>query len=76
MRTLSSMPAEKKKRIAQVCGTCTHIDVGTFFLKRGLQETLDIFAPLAHRLGVWSIKEELEDRAFAVLEPAGYAAVK
>ena len=47
-----------------------------FFLKRGLQETLDIFAPLAHRLGVWSIKEELEDRAFAVLEPAGYAAVK
>ncbi|MGN2391926.1 RelA/SpoT family protein [Pelomicrobium sp. G1] len=36
------------------------------------RETLDIFAPLANRLGVWQLKWELEDRAFSLLEPALY----
>ncbi len=35
--------------------------------------TLEILAPLAHRLGVSVIKRELEDRAFAVLHPAEHA---
>jgi GTP pyrophosphokinase len=33
---------------------------------------LDIFAPLANRLGVWQLKWELEDLAFRVLEPETY----
>ncbi len=36
------------------------------------QETLDIFAPLAHRLGIWKIKFEMEDLAFRHLHPNEY----
>src|SRR5690606_8760484 len=35
-------------------------------------ETLYIFAPIAHRLGIWRIKWELEDRSFKFLEPEAY----
>jgi len=36
------------------------------------QETLDIYAPLANRLGVWQLKWELEDLSFRYLEPELY----
>ena len=36
------------------------------------EETLYIFAPIAHRLGIWRVKWELEDRAFKYLEPDVY----
>lgn len=52
MRTLSYMPEEKRRRIAQ--------------------QTLDIFAPLANRLGIWQIKWELEDLSFRYVEPEKY----
>jgi GTP pyrophosphokinase len=40
--------------------------------KRIAKETLDIFAPLASRLGIWQIKWELEDLGFRHLNPEKY----
>src|SRR6185295_6019136 len=36
------------------------------------RETLDIYAPLANRLGVWQLKWEMEDLSLRLLEPALY----
>jgi len=52
MRTLSYLPSDKGKKIAQ--------------------ETLDIYAPLAHRLGMAKVKAELEDLALRSLNPEDY----
>ncbi|HKQ30664.1 MAG TPA: GTP diphosphokinase [Burkholderiales bacterium] len=40
--------------------------------RRIARETMDVFAPLANRLGIWQLKWELEDLAFRYLEPATY----
>ena len=55
MRTLDSMPENRKVAIAQ--------------------ETLDIFAPLAHRLGMWELKWLLEDLAFQHIDPEEYRTI-
>ena len=39
------------------------------------RETLDVYAPLAHRLGMQDIRQQLEDLAFAALEPRRYAEI-
>ena len=43
---------------------------------RKAQETLEIYAPLAHRLGIQSVKWELEDLSFAVLHPKLYVEIE
>ena len=40
--------------------------------QRIARETMDIFAPLANRLGIWQMKWELEDLSFRYLEPEAY----
>lgn len=44
--------------------------------KKIARETLDIFAPLANRLGMWRFKWELEDLSFKYLEPEAYRQIQ
>ena len=44
--------------------------------KKVAQETLQIFAPLAHRLGIWQVKWQLEDLAFKYVHPEAYSDIK
>lgn len=43
--------------------------------RRNARETLDIFAPLANRLGIWQLKWQLEDLSFRYLDPEHYREV-
>jgi GTP pyrophosphokinase len=42
---------------------------------QGAREVLDLFAPLANRLGIWQLKWELEDLSLRALEPAAYKSI-
>ncbi len=53
--------------------TLSHLSTEKQQLKA--QETLDVYAPLAHRLGMYQIKDELEDLAFLNLYPKQYAEI-
>ena len=44
--------------------------------KRIAQETMDIYVPIAHKLGMWSMKGQLEDLAFKYIYPKEYQEIK
>ncbi len=50
-----------------------HTEAKQLYIAR---ETLDIYAPIANRLGIYWIKKELEDLSFAILEPEKYRTIE
>lgn len=52
-----------------------HAEQGLAYPEAQAREALELLAPLANRLGVWGLKWELEDQAFAILQPQTYASV-
>lgn len=44
--------------------------------KKAALETMNIYAPIAHRLGIRSVKEELEDLSFRYLDPYAYSEIE
>ena len=63
-------------RLASRLQTLRHFAQTKLPLPSGLAaESLQVFAPLANRLGIWEIKWELEDLAFRFLEPDTYRSV-
>jgi len=45
-------------------------------IQRIAQETVDVYIPLCHLMGIGKVRRELEDRCLACLEPASYAVLK
>ncbi len=63
-------------RLASRLQTLRHFAATKLPVPPGLaQESLNVFAPLANRLGIWQVKWALEDLAFRFLEPQTYHAV-
>ena len=70
MRVLVIKLADRLHNMRTIC----HMDRAS--QKRIAQETLRIYAPLAHRLGMQHFRSELEDLSFAALHPKRYAEIK
>ena len=49
-----------------------HKDFSSVAKKQLARETMEVYAPLANRLGIWRLKSELEDAAFRYLNPEMY----
>jgi len=63
-------------RLASRLQTLRHLAASKLPVPQGLAaEALQVFAPLANRLGIWEIKWELEDLSFRFLEPDTYREV-
>ncbi|MEZ5166682.1 MAG: bifunctional (p)ppGpp synthetase/guanosine-3',5'-bis(diphosphate) 3'-pyrophosphohydrolase [Acidimicrobiales bacterium] len=69
MRVLIIKLADRLHNLRTVAG------LPEFKQERTARETLDVYAPLAHRLGMQEMKQQLEDLSFAALHPKRYAEI-
>ncbi|MBI4705817.1 MAG: bifunctional (p)ppGpp synthetase/guanosine-3',5'-bis(diphosphate) 3'-pyrophosphohydrolase [Deltaproteobacteria bacterium] len=61
---------------ALVAGEGSAAQGGAGEAERMARETIEVFAPLANRLGVWQFKWELEDLSLRLIEPAAYVEIE
>ena len=79
-KLIISMSSDIRVLLVKLCDRLHNMRTLSYMSKakqmQKARETLEVYAPLAHRLGIHSLKWELEDLAFAALHPKRYAEIQ
>lgn len=79
-KMLMAMSQDVRVMIIKLCDRLHNMRTGDAWPEQKRRdkalETMEVYAPIAHRLGISNIKEELEDRSLRYLDPIGYANIK
>ena len=79
-KMLMAMSQDVRVMIIKLCDRLHNMRTGDAWPEQKRRdkalETMEVYAPIAHRLGISNIKEELEDRSLRYLDPVGYQNIK
>mgnify|MGYP002799272863 FL=1 len=79
-KMLLAMSQDVRVMIIKLCDRLHNMRTGDAWLEQKRRdkalETMEVYAPIAHRLGISNIKEELEDRSLRYLDPVGYETIR
>ncbi|OUP24887.1 bifunctional (p)ppGpp synthetase/guanosine-3',5'-bis(diphosphate) 3'-pyrophosphohydrolase [Gemmiger sp. An194] len=79
-KMLMAMSQDVRVMIIKLCDRLHNMRTGDAWPEQKRRdkalETMEVYAPIAHRLGISNIKEELEDRSLRYLDPVGYENIK
>lgn len=79
-KMLMAMSQDVRVMIIKLCDRLHNMRTGDAWPEQKRRdkalETMEVYAPIAHRLGISNIKEELEDRSLWYLDPVGYQNIK
>ena len=79
-KMLMAMSQDVRVMIIKLCDRLHNMRTGDAWPEQKRRdkalETMEVYAPIAHRLGISNIKEELEDRSLRYLDPVGYQEIK
>lgn len=79
-KMLMAMSQDVRVMIIKLCDRLHNMRTGDAWTEQKQRdkalETMEVYAPIAHRLGISNIKEELEDRSLRYLDPIGYDRIR
>ena len=79
-KMLLAMSQDVRVMIIKLCDRLHNMRTGDAWQEQKRRdkalETMEVYAPIAHRLGISNIKEELEDRSLHYLDPIGYETIR
>ena len=79
-KMLMAMSQDVRVMIIKLCDRLHNMRTGDAWSEQKRRdkalETMEVYAPIAHRLGISNIKEELEDRSLRYLDPIGYDRIR